>query len=189
MFTLIHLLGLFFTLLLQAAPNPPAVAFFEYPPETKGMRFEQGGRFFHLALQTELGWIHAIQKGGVQLIQEPLPLPLGEILILTDPKYALTTTEVESVMGLQFSTWSEWDDPKTMSCSKLVGKLLQLIPKPMDFSTNYWKQIEAIYPNIRLPHGRLGISPDEVYRQLTSQPHSFRRLLPCELALIQIKQP
>jgi hypothetical protein len=65
---------------------------------------------------------------------------------------------VESWIGLKYDHQFLWSDEK-FYCSELVGKLLGLLPRPMDFSAPVWRG--------RIPSTDVGISPQGVYDDIS----------------------
>jgi hypothetical protein len=125
------------------------------------LELENGSRFAHVAISYEGGWLHAHPLTGVahdyDLRRYGIVLERAYHPHWDDPS-GLT---VESWIGLKYDHQFRWSDEK-FYCSELVGKLLGLLPRPMDFSAPVWRG--------RIPSTDLGISPQGVYNDLKKLP-------------------
>lgn len=140
------------------------VAFFRsYDRNGKLIQLEPGGQFSHVAISYENQWLHVHPVRGVELIESLSTLKdigeVGEVLVVKD-RPDLQSSDIENLLGLPYDFRFAWDNPKATYCSKLVGQLLEIQPSPMSFETDYWKGREP------LPHGELGLSPDDIYLEL-----------------------
>lgn len=152
---------LMFTTVAQARIE---VAFLEaWTPTGKKVELEKGGRFAHVAIRYQQQWLHAYPTNGVELVYTfhvfGDSAKVTEILIderLPD----LTAVEIARFIGLPYDFKFRWEDTYGSYCSKLIAKLLGVLPEPMKFDGSYWNGIKD------LPRGEPGISPDGLYRQL-----------------------
>ena len=137
------------------------VAFFRfYDREGNLIQLEPNGQFAHLAIAYKGQWLHSYPwKGTVLFASLNSVAPDFEILTIRSLP-DLTEAEVGPLLGLPYDDQYSWEDPGKTYCSKLVGKLLKLRPRPMKFEGKFWENRK------NLPVGKLGLSPDEVYHQL-----------------------
>lgn len=146
------------------------MAFFEYfSPQGELIQLEPGGRFFHVAILTEEGWLHSHPQKGVELVKD-LDLISARRVILTNPQaQSLSRRDVRSYIGLPFDYSYNWEDPNSTYCSKLVGILLGIDPLPMDFSAEHWSR-----SGLSSTH-QVGLSPDDIYKTLIQRGFSVKR--------------
>jgi hypothetical protein len=137
------------------------VAFLEVrAPDGRLIVLEPGGRFAHVAISYEKGWLHAHPATGVTW--SPTLARFGSVVaVLTDGNDLDPSREVvSSYLGKPYDQRFSWSDD-ALYCSELVAKLAGIPPTPMDFAGERWRDSTS-----GLPKGELGISPDEVYRWL-----------------------
>lgn len=136
-----------------------SVIFFQIQDgQDRVVQLEEGGDFFHVALQLEDGtWIHSHPKRGVEIITNPVLLSKN-FVILTHPDWpSIRRDSVKKFLGLPFDFTYDWVDQKSTYCSKLVGELLDIKPLPMSFRSEHWK-----YSRTQVSNG-MGLSPDDLY--------------------------
>lgn len=126
-----------------------------------GVELEPGGRFVHVAISYQNGWLHVHPRRGVEW-RKSLPKLgfLSEILHnsqVPDPNPEV----VAKWLGLPYDFQFRWEATDSSYCSKLVAQLLNIAPSPMEFDENIWGKDTADQAR-----GKLGISPDEVFRAL-----------------------
>lgn len=124
---------------------------------------EPGGRFGHLAISFQNQWLHAHPFYGVQLASTDDLKKMGHLaLILELPdRPELTWSQIQPFLGVPFDHKFSWSN-ESYYCSELVGKILGLTPEPMDFSLPIWP------PEVQKYHGQLGLSPDDIFRKLST---------------------
>lgn len=161
---------LFFILTLLTCLQASAeirVAFIEMTdPRGRRVELEPGGRFAHVAVSTETGWLHAYPPGPVRIANEGELKAMGKITIITLDRPALTLRESHKFIGKAYDNTYSWSDDKIYS-SELVGKLLNIEPLAMDFSGDYWRGRRPA------PEQEKGLSPDDIYRSLSRQPSAL----------------
>jgi len=138
------------------------VAFFKWvDTDGKLVQIEPDGKFGHVAIAYEDKWLHAHVFRGVELADSLEKIGIVSEVLKLDIAAPLTAEEIEPLLGLPYDRLYLWQNPEGTYCSKLVGKLLGLTPKPMSFSTSYWKQFKKLPPK-----DEPGLSPDDVYEAL-----------------------
>lgn len=147
-----------------------SVAFFEfYSSQGELIQLEPGGRFFHVAVLTEEGWLHSHPQRGVELVKDLNHIGARRVILTNPQAPSLTGPEIRPYMGLPFDFSYEWEDLHSTYCSKLVGVLLKIEPLPMDFSAEHWKRSGLASTQ------RVGLSPDDIYRALRKRGFSVRK--------------
>ncbi|WP_413289920.1 YiiX/YebB-like N1pC/P60 family cysteine hydrolase [Bdellovibrio sp. HCB337] len=151
--------------LVQISWAQVQVAFLEGP--------SQIGRFSHVAISYKGQWLHTHPYRGVELVST---VALGHMGVLTEVMVLNDRSEpsekfVNEVLGKPYDHGYSWDSDGYY-CSKLVGIILGLQPKPMTFDASIWP------PSFQKLKGRPGISPDDVYLQLTKQGYRTRSFRP-----------
>lgn len=165
------LLGAFFYLLSTAVSSSASaqvqVAFFEmYDQKGELVQLEPGGRFFHVAVEVEGGWLHTHSYYGVQLVPELSEIrgygQVADVLTLMS-KPVPSVQDYEKYLGRPYDRQYDWSDSSELYCSELVRKLLDIPPpsEPMTFSSRYW--IDSVILPV-LPEGKVGASPDDDYK-------------------------
>lgn len=170
----VSLIVLFFSQLLLA--QSVKVAFLsERSADGRQIQYEYKGRFSHLAISFESFWLHVDPYWGVTLSDHLHNY--GDIeMILTHPQIKEPSLEfVDSVVGLPFNMFAQWDCSDSTYCSKFIGKFFSLKPLPMSFKSPDWQGIE------NLPRGQLGLSPDDVYQLLLDR--GFAPIKKCQAYL------
>lgn len=157
--------GALFIFLLFSAGSIASVrvAFFEkYDSKGNLIQLEKNGRFFHVAIEVAGHWLHTDSYRGVELVVE-VPSTYGERVVVLENRSleAPSFAAIESYLGIAYDKDYLWDNNR-LYCSELVSKLLDLEPRPMRFDGSYWKGRDPS----DLPNGKLGSSPDLIYRQL-----------------------
>lgn len=128
------------------------VAFFELrQKDGQLIPLEQGGHFYHVAIEVPGGWMHAHPFYGVQSVRDIQQLGQLYSIIQTDlnPDWKIAQTQV----GKKFSLQDPWNDSKSTYCSKLVAQILNLPPTLMRNGQGW------------------GLSPDDLYEILKNRPH------------------
>jgi hypothetical protein len=140
------------------------VAFIEFL-DSKGIPIplEAGGRFGHIAISYEDGWLHAHPRGEVRVVSEKELRATGRLALIIElpESFQIPKQLVQTYLGRPYDPNFSWSDEK-LYCSELVGKLLGFSPEPMDFSSDYWRG----YPHQILD--RDGLSPDDIHKKLRS---------------------
>lgn len=163
-----------FLLTLLCAPHCLAkvtIAFIEVRlPDGRLLQMEPGGRFSHIAISYRGLWLHAHPYRGVELITTEQLKNLdrsGFVILKSLPNHEeITETELATYLDKPFDSNFSWES-EAYYCSKLVAKILKIVPKPMTFSAAGWPEA------FKSKAGQLGISPDEIYQEIASE--SFRR--------------
>lgn len=139
------------------------VAFFEqYNPQKQLIRLEPNGRFFHIAISYEGGWLHAHPFHGVVAVSDVKQIGRPAVVLSNAWMPALTIEQIRPFVGLSYDPRFRWEDQKSSYCSKLVGQLLGLKPRPMHFEAIHWARLFKT-------QGELGLSPDDVYEELLTE--------------------
>lgn len=124
------------------------------------IQLEKDGRFAHVAISYKGEWLQALPKKGVELVSYADLAKTGQLVLLKSTKESEPTESyVRAVLGAPFDMNFSWDN-EAFYCSKLVAKILDLEPLPMDFSSPHWP------PSFKRFQGLPGLSPDDVYEQL-----------------------
>lgn len=128
------------------------------------IQLEPGGQYAHIAISFKDKWLHAHPYRGVEIIDQDGLKKMGKIvktLTITD-KPDLFMNEVIRFLGKSYDSYFSWSDDK-IYCSELVGKILEIPPRPMSFSTDIWTE------NFKNSKNSLGLSPDDIYIYLTEK--------------------
>ncbi len=124
------------------------------------VELEQNGRFAHVAISYKGNWLQSYPGHGVELISYADLAKMGKLVMLKSKSHVEPSDEfVEQVLGQSFDMNFSWESD-SYYCSKLVAKILDLTPTPMEFNTRAWPK------SFQKLTGLLGISPDDVYEQL-----------------------
>ncbi|MBN23157.1 MAG: hypothetical protein CL678_17865 [Bdellovibrionaceae bacterium] len=116
--------------------------------------------FYHLAIETEKGWLHSAPYYGVVEVKEVLPRGEVGAILVNKTRGPLTTEEVDPWRGRHYDPYFNWTT-EAVYCSEMIAKIMNLSPYPMDFSAPFWDGRPE-----RKFHGRLGISPTGVFQKL-----------------------
>jgi len=140
------------------------------------VQLEPNGRFAHVAISYQGGWLHSHPCRGVEVISEDALEKMGSIkAIITIPDLnPLDETQVEKFLGKPYDHNFLWGDDKIYCAelfAKTVGKLLNIHPQPMTFASEFWPRR---FWNFR---GELGISPDDIFLALKQKGYRERGLL------------
>lgn len=113
--------------------------------------------FFHVALEFQGGLYEADPHLGGRRLELPLESRPGDVQVeISD---SLVNKQVlENELGKDFDFDFVWDNNKTY-CSKLVGKALNMLPQPMDFSGTHYALAKPEW----LKRQDLGLSPEQIY--------------------------
>lgn len=126
------------------------------------VQLEPGGRFAHIAIAYQGGWLHAHPLRGVEVISNEKLAKLGTVTVQTLAQFdEPTANEVNKYLGKGYDSNYSWSDEK-IYCAELVGKILRLTPEPMTFDTPAWG------PGYKILDGELGLSPDDIDRILST---------------------
>jgi hypothetical protein len=144
-----------------------SVAFFELRDQAgKLIQLEPGGRFGHVAIEVDGGWLHADIYRGSEWVSSWkkmgwIDTDKNHVVVLSDDGLEdIHFVRIQSLVGLPYDPGFRWDDLSSTYCSKLIAQILDVPPSPMDFSAEYWKDKRD------LPVGQPGVSPDGLYREL-----------------------
>jgi hypothetical protein len=154
-----------FVLLAASASDAVEVAFVEMrTADGRVLQLEKNGQFAHVAISYKGLWLHAHPFYGVEAVTSERLARVGVIkaVVKVSEHDSLDDEEVARFLGKPYDRSYSWSDEK-IYCSELVGKLLRLKPKPMDFSAEAWP---AQYRKL---NGAPGLSPDGVYRTLIEE--------------------
>jgi hypothetical protein len=149
------------------------VAFFQ-DRDSNGniISLEDGGQFYHIAIKTEDGWIHALPYFGVTLFHDLSSIHPPLALILKNPDLPpLTRKEYKPYLKIPFDSEFTWSDPKKTYCAKLVGNLLDIAPLPMkntEIKDQYNPALQDQNYTVKLKDS-YGLSPDDLYKILTRE--------------------
>jgi hypothetical protein len=138
------------------------IAFLElHDRRGKLIQLEPNGRFGHVAISYHGQWLHSRPYYGVELVSLETLQKVGSLAaILTLPlENEPDEATVQKLLGKHFDAKYSWDDD-SYYCSELIGKLLKLSPEPMSFQAPVWP------PEFQSLNGKLGLSPDDIYRKL-----------------------
>lgn len=129
------------------------------------VQLEPDGRFAHVAISYHGDWLQALPYWGVQLVTTEQLKKVGTIaeIVTLQAGPEPSSQYVDSVLGKPYDYEYTWSDD-AFYCSKLVAKILNIPPRPMTFDPHLWP------PQFQKYNGRPGMSPDTLYRILSSQP-------------------
>lgn len=133
------------------------VAFFETFYQGKRVSLEEGGRFSHLALRVDEGWLHSHYQRGVEVITDFKDLGFDDynVVFMTSLKYYFKPSDYKAYLGINYDRSYGWGND-SLYCSELIAKVLGINPFKMQFNSSIWG-------NEHSSRGELGISPDEIY--------------------------
>ncbi len=156
---------------VQSGAAVVRVAFIEL--RTQGglpVRLGPGERFYHVAVQVEGLWYqsspHKLVEPSKKLILTRGML-LSEVLEHEDLK--IKSEDVEPFLGQKFDYTFNWLSEVSTYCTKFVvellnsGTSLKIRPSAMGFRGRHWRFAKDLK---RQRKGRLGLSPDELYKAL-----------------------
>lgn len=140
-------------ILVSTAFASVEVYFFEFR-DAKGKiySFDPNGKYYHAAIKLPDGRIleaHPYFGGRVAKNIKDIHYTLVAALKFKKDIPGLLT-RAEDQIGRPFDLYSNWEDPKTTQCSKLVGQIIGVNP--------------VLYDD-----GRYTLSPDTLYFQLKKQ--------------------
>jgi hypothetical protein len=137
------------------------VYFFEYRmPDGSIYSFDQGGRFYHAALKFQNKILEAHPFYGVHLAEDINKVGHLVAILKSNKTVKNFEAKVQAEIGKKFNLYSEWTDPSTTQCSKLVGQIIGVSP-------------------ILFDDNKLTLSPDTLYKQLLKM--GFRDCQSCLL--------
>jgi hypothetical protein len=150
-----------------------SVAFFEmYDHRQQRVELEKGGRFYHVAISTEAGWLHVSPKDGVELFESLDQVALKTVVLTDETRPTLSLQDIAPYLNLPFDYGYRWNSKNSTYCSKLVANLLKIKPLPMTFESSHWKWAQ-------LPSRRgKGLSPDDLYAALKGR-KNFKEQTAC----------
>lgn len=144
------------------------VAFLEfYNKDGERISLEPGGRFSHIALSYDGGWIHAFPPRPVE--KAARLDKFGRLTVVLELSDEIIVDQNFLTLQLDKSTsiQSEWSDTQTTYCSKLVGQCFGILARPSLWEAAHWDQVPLKYK----PTTREGLSPDDVYETLIKSPY------------------
>ncbi|MES2854501.1 MAG: hypothetical protein V4692_01505 [Bdellovibrionota bacterium] len=138
------------------------VAFFEVKlRDGSVLQLEKDGRFAHVAIKIENGWLHSHPRKGVEFNSTLEEIGDAKEILSNESIADFSFTEIEHLVGLPYDYAFDWNDPLSSYCSKLVALLLGINPTPMKFEGPYWEKFKK-----HKAEGLPGVSPDGLYREL-----------------------
>lgn len=140
-----------------------AIAFLEVKaPDGHNLQLVSNGRFAHVALSYRGHWLHTDPYRGVEVVSQLDLEKIGQLttIIVVNDHAEPSDDFVRSIVGTPYERNFSWSSPY-FYCSKLVAIFLGLKPIPMEFNPQVWG------PSYARLNGQPGISPDEVFTQLT----------------------
>ncbi len=135
------------------------VYFFEYRmPNGQVYTFDEGGRFYHVAMKYKNQVLEAHPYFGVRLVVDIKKV--GHLVAVLKHHQAVKNLDlkVQAELGKKFDLYSPWNDPTTTQCSKLIGQIIGVSP-------------------VIVANGNLSLSPDLLYAELIK--HGFRDCQSC----------
>jgi hypothetical protein len=124
------------------------VYFFEHRnPNGDVYSFDPGGRFYHAALKYKNQIVQAHPYYGVQLTTNLTQVGHLAAALYSTKNVLNLSAKIQAQLGKKFSLYSDWNDPKTTQCSKLVGQIIGVSP-------------------VIVQGGNLSLSPDLLYAEL-----------------------
>lgn len=152
---------LFLLFNIPLAHSDVKLAFFQiYKPDGSVMQLEKGGRFAHIAISVETGWLHVHPYRGVEVVKSLSGVGFKDykVKIFSSNREAIVYEDYKKYYGLPYDPNYSWDESK-IYCSELIAKILGIKPTPMSFDSEVWGVNHA-------GRGELGISPDEIYEAI-----------------------
>lgn len=155
-----HQVFLFIFILSLTLPSfaQVKVAFLEifHPTTGEVVPLEPGGRFGHVAISFNGGWLHSFPGRPVERVKSLEAYGRVVEVVTIEGVQALSHLEVGSHLGKSFDTSYSWGPTNTTYCSKLVGQILSIPPQPTSFSADVWQSAGALGDG-------WGLSPDDIY--------------------------
>lgn len=140
-------------LILSTAFASVEVYFFEYRDHKgKIYSFDPNGKYYHAAIRLPDGrLLEAHPYFGGRVAKDIKAIGYKLVAALKFKKeFSGLLERAEDQIGKPFDLYSNWEDPKTTQCSKLVGQIIGVSP--------------VLYDD-----GRYTLSPDTLYFQLKKQ--------------------
>jgi len=156
---------------------PAKVAFVQIlNPQGAVVQLEPGGSYAHIAISYKGAWLHAHPYRGVEIISSEQLAKMGvvDVMTVTDTPEP-SEAQIRKVLGKPYDLDFRWEGEKYY-CSKLVGKLLNLEPLPMNFSSALWRN----HPST---NRRRGLSPDDIFQELLRRGENPSHLSFCSKVL------
>jgi hypothetical protein len=169
---------LFSLILVAFALNAGAatVAFLELRDENGNtIQLEPGGRFGHVAIWLDGMWLHAHPERGVDLVFDIEEYGYDIEILVNNSWASPTWHQAYPWLGKPFDMQYRWNCLDATYCSRLVAELLGVPPRPMEFKSEIWAR------HTHRAVGELGLSPDELYKDLLLR--GFRPRKDCTLLL------
>lgn len=128
------------------------------------------GRLSHIAISYENKWLHTHPYRGVEIVDQSELEKIGKIALTIEisDRADLTFPEISTYLGKPYDNDFSWSDEK-IYCAELVAKILDINPTPMSFSSKIWPE------KYKRLQGRLGSSPDEIFKQLVTRGYNPQR--------------
>lgn len=162
----------FYLLSLQSVWAVQVAFFRQYTPSGNLVVYESGGEFAHIAISYRGQWLHAHPYGGVQLSKDIHSVGFLDFVILENPTLPEPDSRfVQAQLQKKFDVFASWTDPMRTYCSKLIAQFFGVRPRVMSFSSKDWVGLNP-------PRGQLGLSPDDLYRELINQRGFSLRMQP-----------
>jgi hypothetical protein len=146
------------------------VAFIEITSaDGKRLELEDGSQYAHIAISYKGQWLSTHPYRGVELVNQEKLEEFGPISAIVDiPDRPEPSDDfVRSILGSRYEMKFSWESEKYY-CSKLVGKILDISPQPMNFNAAAWPASFQQY------NGLPGLSPQGVFRVLLSRGYKVR---------------
>jgi hypothetical protein len=148
----------FFLLFSLSVRATVTVAFFRfYDQAGQLIVLTPDGPFAHVAILTDVGWLHSSPANGVELLDNLEKIGEDYIIIknkeLPDVKYE----DIKKYLGLKYDRSFTWENSNSSYCSKLIANILNIQPKPMSFEAKAWKG------SVQSQKGKLGLSPNDIF--------------------------
>ncbi|MFZ4404513.1 MAG: YiiX/YebB-like N1pC/P60 family cysteine hydrolase [Pseudobdellovibrionaceae bacterium] len=144
---------------------PLTVAFLEIQhPDGSLWRPEPNSELAHVALyHADTGlWLHAAPRLGVKLSPWTELSQVGKVVRVVQIKNRPSPKLADFIqyLGRPYDFNFSWND-EALYCSELIGKILNISPRPMFFDPQVWP---SSYQKL---NGQPGISPQGIYDFLT----------------------
>jgi len=139
------------------------VAFFENMDSKGGLvKLESNGRFAHIAISYQGGWLHSQPGRGVHIVDALSSIGTVWTILVAQNIPDLSEDQIRQFVGKDYDFRFDWTDNERFYCSELVAKILNLSPTEMRFEGSFWRE----HPDLICQNGELGASPDDVYERL-----------------------
>lgn len=140
--------------------NAHEIAFLEvYDSQGNLVQYEPGSRFGHVALKIHDRWFQVYPGEGVKYITQKQLEERGVIAEILQIPGSYSPEVLNPYLGIPFDFDYSWTN-EAYYCSELLGKLLGIPPEPMELNKEVWP------PSYWHLEGKLGLSPDKLYRKL-----------------------